>query len=269
MEDALSQARKHPLMPVAALIVLVMLALFLFALTLNTFKEYRYIGAGIDAANTIVVSGEAEVTAVPDVAVFTIGVSEEAPTVDAAQDAAAVVINDVMAFLRSEGVAETDIKTTNYNVYPRYEWPEVRCVNGVCPPRGERELVGYEVSQNLRVKVRDTQRAGALLSGVGARGITDVSGLSFEIDDEDALRAQARRDAIADARAKAEVLAQDLGVELVRVVSFDEGFAGGAPMFARAESFAMDMAVAGGIAPEIPIGENEIVSNVTVVYEIR
>ncbi|HXK39099.1 MAG TPA: SIMPL domain-containing protein, partial [Candidatus Paceibacterota bacterium] len=137
-----------------------------------------------------------------------------------------------------------------------------------CP--GKQVLVGYEVSQTLSVKVRDTKMAGDLLSGVGSRGATEVSGLSFTIDDEDALKAEARDKAIAQAKSKAEVLAKSLGVSLVRVVGFYEN-EGGMPIYAYGlgGDERMMTSSAPKASPEIPVGQNKIVSNVSVTYEIR
>lgn len=244
---------------------LVSLVLLLLASAAVKMKEYKYVGAGIEAMNTISVSGEAEVTAVPDVAVFTISVREEAKTAQEAQKVATKEINDIIAYLEDEDIEEKDIKTMNYNVNPRYEWNNIQCVKAPCPDR--RELVGYEVSQSVRVKVRDTDNAGEVLAGITARGVDNVSGLSFEIDDDDALQAKARRDAIADAQRKAEVLADDLDVEIVRVAGFSEGGNYARPMYAKME-MAMD-GIGGGGAPELPVGENTISSNVTITYEIR
>ncbi len=249
----------------AGALALVFLSLFLFTQILNGFKEYQYIGAS--NSNTITVSGQGEALAVPDVAVFTATVTEEADDVATAQDAAATAVNDIIAYLDEQGVAEKDIKTTGYNVYPRYEYPEIQCITAPCP-RGERTLVGYEVSQTVRVKVRDTEMAGSLLSGVGSRGVSNISGLSFEIDDDDALRQEARRSAINDAKEKARVLANDLGVDLVRVVNFYEESGRATPYAARNMALE-DAAVGGSVAPSVPTGENEVSSNVTIVYEIR
>ncbi len=254
---------------VAVMAVLVSVVLFALSSTLLKMKEYKYIGAGIEAMNTISVNGEAQIFAVPDVAVFTIGVNEEADTVQIAQDTATKEINDIISYLDSEGIEEKDIKTTNYNVYQRYEWRE-NCnafdVRGACD--NNRELVGYEVSQNIRVKIRDTDNAGEILAGVGALGVDNISGLSFEIDDDDALQASARREAIADAQSKAEVLADDLGVSIVRVAGFSEGGNNARPMYPKME-MSMTAGMGGGGAPDMPVGENTITSDVTIIYEIR
>ncbi len=155
---------------------------------------------------TIDVQGVAEVTAVPDIGKFNFTVEAEAADVAQAQEESGKKMNDIMAYLKSEGgIDEKDIKTTGYNAYPRYEYRRENCVFGNC--ENKRELVGYVVTQNVRVKVRDTEKAGELIGGVGARGATNMSGLSFEVDDLEALKEKARLEATADAKEKAKRLA--------------------------------------------------------------
>jgi len=118
--------------------------------------------------------------------------------------------------------------------------------------------------------VRDTKKAGDLLSGVGGLGASSVSGLSFEIDDPDALEAEARGKAIEDARGKAAELAKQLNVSLVRVVGFSESGGEYPPIpYAYGRGAADMVAFESKAAPAIPVGENKIVSNVSVTYEIR
>lgn len=254
---------------VASLAVLSLLALYLLVLTVSELKSMRYIGSGVSATNTITVSGQADVSAVPDTATFSVTVQENAKEVKPAQDAAAKKSNDIVAYLKQQGIEAKDIKTADYSVYPQYEYSQGVCpTSGYCPP-GKQTLTGYQVSQTITVKVRDTAKAGDLLSGVGSRGVSQVSGLSFTIDDEDALKAEARDKAIAKAKEKAEELARALGVSVVRVVGFSEE--GNYPVYAYGRGGAtMDvMSAKAAPAPEIPTGENKIVSNVTITYEIR
>jgi uncharacterized protein len=251
----------------ALTIALAALALLAFVQILIGLREYKYIGAGVSATNTISVSGEGEVFAVPDIATFSLSVTEEAKEVEDAQSEATKKTNDIIDYLKKSGVEDRDVKTTNYNVYPRYEWRETSST-GVIRPGGERVLVGFEVTQSLSVKIRDTEKAGEILSGVGTRGVTDVSGLSFTIDDEDDLKDEAREMAIDDAKEKAEDLAKDLGVDLIRIVGFNEGGGGYPVLYARAESLSLDSAKSASI-PDIQVGENKITSNVTITYEIR
>lgn len=253
----------------AAVVALIALALFAGVSALKALREFQYVGAGVSATNTISVSGEGEVFAVPDIATFTITVREEGKDVAAAQALATKKNNDIVAYLRAQGIEERDIKTENYSVNPRYEWQQAAaCRADYCPP-GKQVLLGYEVYQSLLVKVRDTDKAGTILSGAGSLGLSEISGLSFTIDDDEALQAEARAKAIADAQKKAEALADDLGVTLVRIVGFNEDSY--QPYYAKREvmSMAMDSAMGGAPAPDLPVGENKITSNVNVTYEIR
>ena len=245
-----------------------LLALFLLAATIYVFQSYRFIGSGVPATNTVTVSGEGEVFAVPDIASFSVMVQERGETVGPAQDAATEKSNAVIAYLKEQGIEEKDIKTTEYSVYPRYEYLNSTCRDGYCPP-GEQTLVGYEVSQTLLVKVRETKKAGEILSGVGKLGASSVSGLSFTIDDEDALKMEARGMAIRDAEARAEALSKQLGVRLVRIVGFNEDGSSYPPI---AYGMGGEIAVRQDSAKatlELPVGENKITSNVSITYEIR
>lgn len=256
-----------------ALTVLAMLgAVLVGAMVISEIKGYRFIGGGVSATNTISVSGEGEVFAAPDVANISFTVREEAKKVSDAQDKVTAKVKTALAGVRKQGVADKDIKTQNYSSYPKYEWQEgtVSCLGLNCPPYrpGKQVIVGYEVSQTVTIKVRDLEKANALVDGLATAGVTEMQGPNFAIDDEDGLKAEARKIAIEKARAKAEVLARDLGVTLVRVVSFSEG--GYYPMYARATVASMEKGVASDIGkPEIPQGEEKITSNVTVTYEIR
>jgi len=275
MED--STARELRIMPPDLIVkmgagALGMLALFLLVLTISELKAFKFIGSGVTASNTIAVSGSGEVFAVPDTATFTVTVHEDGETVGAAQDKATEKMNDIIAYLKQSDVDEKDIKTTSYNVNPKYEWEQAQvCRNGYCPP-GKQTLVGFEVYQSVTVKVKDTKKAGELLSGVGSKGASDVSGLSFTIEDEDELKAEAREKAIAEAKDKADALARQLGVSVVRVVGFYEDSGGYQPPIAYGMGGDMavrNMAMEAKAAPDLPVGENKIISNVSITYEIR
>ncbi len=274
--DKIINATHWPRMMAAT--ALGVLALFLLGATFSEFKSYHLIGSGVTATNTISVNGEGEVFAVPDTATFSVTVQEQAKEVKTAQDTATKKSNDIIKYLKDQGIDEKDIQTTDYNVYPQYDWQNSVCPKAVdggspvyCPP-GKQVLNGFQVSQTLTIKVRDTKKAGDLLSGVGSRGASQVSGLSFTIDDQKALEADARGKAIDDARKKADELAKQLGVSIVRVVGFNEGGGYGGPVY-YAKAMSADSGMGGAQAtppsPEIPTGQNKITSNVSVTYEIQ
>lgn len=252
-----------------AVVLGVVLVIFVAAKTIAELKGMAYIGKNTPMNNVISVSGKGEVIATPDIATFSFGVTEEAASVSVAQEAATKKMNAILDYIKKNGVEDKDIKTSGYNIYPRYDY-----ISGAYGYGGKQVLGGYVVSQQVTVKVRKIEDAGNLLSGIGEFGATDVSGLSFIQDDEDALVRQARDLAVADARAQAKALAKSLGVRLGDIVSYYEnpGYGYPVPMY-YAKDMAMGMGGDGRVqnssAPNIPGGENKIVSNVTITYEIK
>lgn len=251
------------------------LTFFLAILTVKAVKEYQYIGYDPSSENnTIVVSGEGEAFAVPDVATFSFTVRETGKTVAAAQKVATDKMNAALKVVKDGGVEEKDIRTIGYNVYPRYEYQRTSQVcpaGSYCPPEGRQVIVGYEVSQTIEVKVRDTAKAGEFLTTVGAAGISEVSGIEFTIDDEDKIQEDARAKAIADAAAKAERLAGTLGVRIGKIVGFTESGSYPPAYYRSSLKVANGM---GGMdqaaeAAPLPMGENKVVSQVQITYEIR
>lgn len=225
--------------------------------------------------NTITVSGTGEAYAVPDIATFSFTAREEAETVKEAQDTVSEQVSSILAALEEVGIEEKDIKTTSYNSYPRYEWRETKslCTEFSCPPSdSERVLVGYEQSQSVAITVRDLDKVSQVLEVLGGAEVASMYGPSFEVDDQDAALTEARKEAIAKATEKAEMLTEELGVRLGKVVSFSDGSSGGYEpiMYARG-GVAMDMAVAeeASIAPQIPSGENRITASVSVTFKIK
>ncbi|MDE2071458.1 MAG: SIMPL domain-containing protein [Patescibacteria group bacterium] len=256
---------------------LVVIGIVLLAiLALGQLMSLRYIGAGVAPSNTISVSGHGEVDEAPNLATFSFSLVSDKTTVAAAQADAAAKSKATIDYLAGAGVDKKDIQTSGYSVYPQYDYQSSVCPQAVpangggamyCPP-GRQVLKGYEARESVTVKVRDLTKAGDLLAGVGTTGATEVSGLTFTFDDPNAPQNDARSKAIQDARAKAQELAKELGVSLVRVVSFNESSGGGYP-----RPYALDAAMGKGgapsAAPTIEPGTNTVTSDVTVVYEIR
>lgn len=251
----------------AVTLALFLLAAFLFTATITTFKEYRFVGSDVTPSNVLSVEGEGEVFAVPDTAEFTFSLTEEGATAGAVQEAVSVKAKDVISALTGRNVEEKDIKTVAYELQPKYEWEQERCVTGY-PCGGKQVHKGFTLTQSVRVKVRALDTAGELIGLVSEKGVSNVSGLTFTVADEDELQADARKAAIDDARAKAEKLALDLGVTLVRMVNFSEG-SGYVPMPYYAKDALMATAVMDESQAVVPAGENRITSNVSITYEIR
>ncbi len=137
-----------------------------------------------------------------------------------------------------------------------------------CVPT-ESKIIGYEVSEYISVKVRDLAKSGDIVKGLGDIGISEINGPNFSIENEDKLKEEARKMAIDEAKEKAKALARDLGVRLVRIVNFSENGNYPMPMYAEG-MMAKDSVVSSSLrSPELPTGENKIISNVIITYEIR
>jgi uncharacterized protein len=248
----------------AATAALATLALFLLALALTAWNN---VGRSDNPyLNTITVEGTGTGTSIPDLAVVTFSVTEEATTVAAAQSEATAKTDAALDALSGLGIEEKDVKTIAYNVYPRYENTPV-CYSGYCPPTRNPQIIGYEVSQTVEVKVRDTAKAGDVLQALGSLNVQNISGPSFQVDEEDEIRNVAREEAIAEAKAKAKALADQLGVRLGKVVSFYEN-PGYMPYGMGGGYDGVKMEVAAS-APALPTGEQETTVTVNITYEIR
>ena len=244
-------------------VVLSLVAVALIAYTYLTIREGRYVYSG---PTTISVRGVGEVTRIPDIATFSFAVEATAGEPNDAQNQSATAVNAIIAYLKEAGVEEKDVKTTSYNLSPKYEYSQRPCLGGICPG-GESKLVGYTVNQMIEVKVRDTKEAGNLISGVGERGATNVSSVQFTVDDDADAKAEARAEAVRDAEEKAKTLADTLGVRIVRLTGFWEEEGGGYPMYDKAYGGAMDSEMS--VSPSLPAGENTVQSVVNLNYEIR
>lgn len=246
------------------LIISILLGLFLLASTIKVMRESRFVGSGLNATNTISVSGKGEVERSPDTAKISFSVRVEKKVLKEAQDEVSAKIDTVKKDLLALGIEEKYIKTDSYTSYPQYEYS--RCYSSVCPPTTS-TLRGYEVSHSITVSIKDLEKVDAVLGALGKAGVTDISGPNFGFEDDKMIAREARDAAIMDAKAEADKLAKSLGVKIVRIVSFSESGSGyPVPMYAR------DMALgakAESSNPVVPVGVQKVESNVTIVYEIR
>ncbi|MFQ5879950.1 MAG: SIMPL domain-containing protein [Dehalococcoidia bacterium] len=213
--------------------------------------------AGSGQPQGISVSGEGRVSGVPDVAILTLGVSTQAATVQAANAQAQEAMNKLLDALRANGIADKDIQTRQFSISPQYDYR----------PDRQPQIIGYQVTNMVRVKVRSIDDTGKVIDdAVAAAGDPlQVQGISLTIDDTTALRVQARAEAMADAVAKAEQLASLAGVGLGKPTFISEsgGFAP-PPVFFRAA----DELGAPASTPISP-GELEVVVTVQVTYAIQ
>jgi uncharacterized protein YggE len=222
---------------------------------------------------TITINGTGEIMATPDIAKLSFTVTEESSTMAAAQKTATEKINTILDQVKKAGVEDKDIKTVNYQANPKYEWKTDKssCVNGYCP-EGRQEITGYTVTHNIDIKVRNTDNIGDITTILTTAKVADLQGPNFQVDDMDVVKAEARSKAITDAREKAKVMAKDLGVKLGKVVSFYDNtdMPYPVPMVEMSSDMMMAKSAMGSApSPSIPVGENKIISSVSVTFRIK
>ncbi|MBI3627783.1 MAG: SIMPL domain-containing protein [Candidatus Sungbacteria bacterium] len=233
------------------------LALILVALVwvAKSLKEYKYIGSNPNETHTISVTGEGKVFIRADVATVQVSITSDAGPTDLSEAQAknSSRANGIIQFAKSQGLKETDIKTLNYSIYPRYNYSQ----NG-------QEFLGYSIRQDIQFKIRDLNKVGRVLNGAVTSGANEVSNLQFTVDDPKKPSGDARAAAIKDAKDKAQKLASDLGVRLVRITSYSESGSTPPPIF-----YGEAAGKGGGPVPSIQPGQNEVDSNVAITYEIE
>ena len=224
-----------------------------------------------DTPTTISINGDGDVKMAPNLGQFSFTVTAKGKTAQEVQATSSARMNDILAFLKSQGVEDKDIKTSDYNLSPQFRYEPVGkgCAPYDSSPGCTKEIPdGFEVSQMVTVKVHDTSKAGALLAGVGEKGATGISSLSFVLDDNKAAKAEARDKAVADAKDKAQKIAQQFGLKLGRMTgyyenqTYDDPSAGGA-------GYSPDMAKSESMAVPTPTGEQKITASVSVTYELE
>ena len=245
--------------------VLGLLGIFLLAQSISTFQS---VGSYVSTSPyTITVSGEGTATAVPDTATVSFGATATAADVATAQTKITGIINNALASVKSAGITDKDITTDSFNVSPHYN-------QTVCPPGGMCPVMapsvsGYDVSEDVTVKIHDTSKVATVLDGLAKANVSNVSGPQFIVGDTQVVEAEARGKAIAQAQADAQKLAAQLGVKLGKMSYFSDDTSGDGsgptPMMAKASVMGSDASV----APTVPVGQNTYTKDVSITYEIH
>ena len=211
-------------------------------------------------APTIDVTGQGEAAVAPDMAILSLSVMREAETAREALDQANEAMGEVIEAMRGEGVEGRDLQTSGLSIEPRYVYPERAGEEG---PR----IVGYQVSNTLTVRVRDIERVGEVLDLSVTLGVNQGGSIVLTNDDPAAALEDARTAAVANAKSKAETLAEAAGVRLGRVMSISEQTRGAEPRPMAAPQMAMRVAAEDASVP-IEAGENTYHVHVNVSFEI-
>jgi uncharacterized protein YggE len=212
--------------------------------------------SGSAANGGITVVGVGKAAGTPDVAHVSVGIETSAPTVQQAVDDNKGKMTALLETLKSLGVADKDIQTSNYSVYTQ-QGPVAPGASSDSAP------VSYHVNNQVEVTVRDVSKLGDVLDKAVASGANNIYGVNFSVDDTSKLEANARAKAIADAKARAASLAQLAGVQLGDVVSISEVIGSNGPVYAP-----MAAGMGGGGTPIQP-GELNVSMSVQVTFAIK
>ncbi|MBU0493278.1 MAG: SIMPL domain-containing protein [Chloroflexi bacterium] len=217
----------------------------------------------VPVSGNITVVGMGKVMVVPDVVRIQVGVETISTTVAAATAENDKVMAAVLAALKKEGVADKDIQTAYYSIYPEYQQDKGSVSSEPSVP----QIAGYRVSNSLTITIRDTQdmkQVSAVLEAVVGAGANNVGGISLAVDDTQAVEDAARKLAVADAKRRATDLAELTGVTLGPVMQVSEVITGAPQIYARE---AAPSAMGGGVS--IMPGEQEYSVSIQITYAIQ
>jgi uncharacterized protein YggE len=203
------------------------------------------------------ITATGEVTRVPDVAVISAGVVTRQQTASAAIQENSARMERVLAALKRAGIAERDVQTSSLNLNPEYRYDQNQ------PP----QLVGYTASNQVSVRFRDIRSSGKILDALVGEGANQISGPNLTIDKPEAALDEARQQAIANGRARAELYARSLGMRVARVVSVSEGggnFAPPPPM-----PVMMEARMAGAADTKVVPGEQKLQVSISMVFDLQ
>ncbi|MFH1652126.1 MAG: SIMPL domain-containing protein [Chloroflexota bacterium] len=205
------------------------------------------------------VNGTGKVSAVPDIAIVSLGVEAQAGTVGEAQGQAAGAMDAVIKALKNNGVQDKDIQTQQFSIQKVSRWDN---------DKQQEIILGYRVTNTVTAKIRDLARSGAVIDAVATAGgdLTRINSIGFTIEDPTQYQQQARQKAVADAAAKAKQLADNAGVTLGKATYITENTYFPGPIFRAG----MAEAAAPAPMPDTPIspGEQEVTVNVQITYSI-
>lgn len=211
---------------------------------------------------TLSLTADGVVSAVPDMAVVTVGVvSEAAAAGDALTDNNGKMAGLIEA-LKGAGIAERDIGTSGFSIDPVMVYPPARNDGTQDPPH----ITGYRVNNLVTVRIRDLAAAGSILDQVVRIGANQVQGITFTVADDTAMKAEARKKAMGEVRGLADLYAEAGGFRIVRILSVSEQGSYTEPL----PAMAMARMAADSMGESVPMaaGERDIRVTVSVTWEI-
>lgn len=209
--------------------------------------------------SSIRVTGDARVTAKPDRVQIDVGVRTQAPTSQEAATQNARQVDAVLAAVRKATAGAAVLKTISYSLNPDYHYH---------PGGGEPTLEGYTAANVVQVTLDDLAKIGSVIDSATLAGANHIQGIQFTLRDQDAVRAEALREAATRARAEADVLAAALGLKVVRVLSVEENSPRVVPLRVYAATARAAVNAAGAVPTPVEAGTLDVTADVTLSVEV-
>ncbi|EJC67382.1 hypothetical protein Rleg5DRAFT_3119 [Rhizobium leguminosarum bv. viciae WSM1455] len=209
----------------------------------------------------ISVTGDGESSVAPDMAIVNLAVVKQAKTAREALDENNKAMNEVLAALKSGGIAERDLQTSGFSIQPQYNYPQP--VDG---QQQQPQLIGYQTINSVTVRLRDLAKLGAVIDQSVTLGINQGGEIQFTNDKPDAAIEEARKAAVADAVKRAKTLSEAAGVKLGRILEINENVPRAMPQPVYRATM---MKEASDAAVPVQGGENNYNVSVTVTFAIE
>jgi len=239
----------------------VLLAIVIIGVIFFGFPAFMAFRASYPPARTITVTAEGKASATPDLAEVSFSVVSQGANPQTLSTNNIDKMNAVLQFVAAQGIAASDTATTAYDLEPNYRYDNTT---------GRQYATGYTLTQTVTIKIHDLTKIASILGGLAPLGVNQIGGVDFTFNDQNAVIAPARADAIAQAKAKATEMASGAGVGLGEVMNVSEnGVIPFTKTYYSAPSGAGVSAVAAPSVPDIQPGSQDITDTVTITYALQ
>lgn len=244
--------------------------LIILSLGVLSWAYYNYHNAqGIinQGEHTISFTAEGKVLAKPDIAKIAFYVINQGEKAAVVQKENNKRMQEAMAFIKSQGINEDDIRTIQYNLSPQYDYNWCREDNEKLYPSCPPKIIGYKLDQGVEVKIRDFDKIDTIVGGLSEKGVNQISDVSFTIDDAENYKNQARIQALEKVEERAKLLARKSSIKLGKIIDISEG----QQIYPVYREAAMKAVPDSPDEIEAPIepGTQEISVTLTVTYKLR